>query len=212
MRSYVKVACCMAGSTVLLAVSVAFGTSAVSAAQADHSMSTVYRGYVNLGLGFMSSDYVSKVNDNDVLTKNSQGGWGYSANAGYYLGRDIFCEAGFIYAPVATYVNNAGTGDSYDFRSWLSYLSAVYSVPLGNELSVVSKAGVGYRYIDNHLNGDQTGYQFSPVVSLGLMYNVSERVIASMDYTFMPQISSESNPQNNVPAVNYISFSLGYHL
>ena len=211
MRYCVKVACCLAGSAALLAVSVAFGTSAVSA-QADHSMSTVYLGYVNLGLGFMSSDYVSKVSDNDVLTKNSQGGWGYSANAGYYLGRDISCEAGFIYAPVATYVNNAGEGDGYDFRSWLSYLSAVYSVPLGNELSVVSKAGVGYRYIDNHLNGEQTGYQFSPVVSLGLVYNVSERVIASMDYTFMPQNSSESKPQNNVPAMNYISFSLGYHL
>lgn len=144
-----------------------------------------------------------------------EGGWYYLPTASYNRDRTVTL-------PVAQTTFTLPQGVQVDINSGLAYIAMKGMVPVYNRLEAFGKLGAGYAY--NHTNIPVPASQVSsPTVytsnhsnfwnalfAAGLQYTAPQNLTFNVQYTYVPGYSQASTDHFITPAIQLVTFGLGY--
>jgi hypothetical protein len=194
--------------------------------------------YVEVGGGAyyrnLRSDSVVGAENRVSSWDHGRMGWGAGFDAGYRFWKNIAGEAGFfwIQSQKMTFdsaVTYSGTsfarGADINFKSFAGYLAGRANFEIGVDWNIYGKLGLAY--IRTHVDyrpissGMQTGSGslWSPLLGIGLTYEMSKHWFLGLDYSMFVGNSTNSDPHYanritgtgvHVPTLQRITANIGY--
>lgn len=172
-----------------------------------------------------------------VLTQlsNINGGTTAGADVGYQFTRYLALEGGWSYLPTAGYnrIRNVSLpvaqttfelpqGKQVFIHSGLAYIAAKANIPLYNQLDAFGKLGAAYVYnntniaIPASLVNSPTVYTskqsnfWNALFGFGLQYYAMNNISLNVQYDYVPGYNEASANHFITPAIQLITFGLGY--
>lgn len=172
-----------------------------------------------------------------VLTKlsNINGGAIGGVDVGYQFAPYIAAEGGWFYIPTASY-NRVRTvilpvaattftlpqGLQVNINSGVGYLAFKGTIPIRDRFNAFAKLGAAYVYNNTNVNvpaslvnsptvytSNQSNF-WNPLLAFGLQYSTVNNWLFNVQYNYIPGYQDASPSHFITPAIQTVTFGLGY--